>query len=46
MVPAALVGIVMGAAAAIWLPPDELRIVFGAFFVFMALRLARQAVKR
>ncbi len=46
MVPAALVGIVTGAAAAIWLPPDELRIVFGGFFVYMALRLSRQAMKR
>jgi len=43
MVPAALLGIALGAAVAIGLPPDVLRIVFGAFFLFMSVHIARQA---
>lgn len=46
MVPAALLGIVLGTTVAIWLPPDVLRIVFGAFFLFMSVHVARQALTR
>ncbi len=46
MVPAALLGITLGTAVAIWLPPDILRIVFGAFFLFMSVHVARQAMTR
>lgn len=45
MVPAALVGIVMGCIVAVWLPPDELRVVFSGFFLFMAIRIGRQALR-
>ncbi len=44
MVPAALLGITLGTAVAIWLPPDGLRIVFGAFFLLMSIHVARQAM--
>jgi len=46
IVPAALVGIVLGTTVAIWLPPDVLRMVFGAFFLFMSVHVARQAIIR
>ncbi len=46
MTPAALLGIALGTALAIWLPPDGLRIVFGAFFLFMSVHVARQAITR
>jgi len=46
MVPAALVGIAIGTAVAIWLPPDALRLVFGGFFLFMSVHVGRQAVRR
>lgn len=46
MVPTALVGIALGTAVAIWLPADGLRIVFGAFFLFMSFFVARQARTR
>jgi len=46
LVPAALVGIGAGSAMALWLPPDGLRLVFGAFFCFMGVRIARQALHR
>jgi uncharacterized membrane protein YfcA len=46
MVPAALVGIGVGTTMALWLPPDGLRLVFGAFFCFMGIRIARQALRR
>jgi uncharacterized protein len=46
MVPMAVVGILIGTAVAVWLPPDGLRGVFGAFFLFMALKIGRQAVRR
>jgi uncharacterized membrane protein YfcA len=46
MVPAALLGVMLGTAVAIWLPPDVLRIVFGAFFLFMSVYVARQAASR
>lgn len=46
MVPTALIGIVLGTAVALWLPADVLRIVFGAFFLYMSTHVARQAMKR
>lgn len=46
MVPAAVVGIALGGTIALWLPPDGLRLVFGAFFLFMALRISRQGLRR
>jgi uncharacterized membrane protein YfcA len=46
MVPAALVGITLGTAVAIWLPADALRLVFGGFFLFMSAHVARQAMRR
>jgi uncharacterized membrane protein YfcA len=46
MVPAALVGITLGTAVAIWLPADALRFVFGGFFLFMSAHVARQAMRR
>ena len=39
LVPAALVGIAAGTALALSLPVDVLRVIFGAFFLFMAGRL-------
>ena len=46
MVPAALLGVMLGTTVAIWLPPDVLRIVFGAFFLFMSVYVAHQATSR
>lgn len=46
MVPAAVCGILIGTAIAMWLPADGLRSVFGAFFLFMALKIGRQAMHR
>lgn len=46
IVPTALVGVALGTAVAIWLPPDGLRIVFGTFFLFMSFYVARQALIR
>ncbi len=46
MAPAALAGITLGTVVAIWLPPDVLRIVFAAFFLFMSVHVARQAMHR
>lgn len=45
MVPAALVGIVVGFIVAVWLPPDGLRVLFSGFFLFMAIRIGRQALR-
>lgn len=44
LIPAALIGIAVGATIAVWLPPDGLRIVFGAFFCLFSARMARQAM--
>jgi len=46
LIPAALIGIAAGAALALWLPADGLRVLFGAFFCFMSVRIARQALRR
>lgn len=46
MVPAAMVGIAIGTAVAIWLPPDALRLVFAGFFLFMSVQVARQGMRR
>ena len=46
MVPAAVCGIAVGTAIAVWLPPGALRSVFGAFFLFMAFKIGRQALRR
>jgi uncharacterized membrane protein YfcA len=46
MIPAAIGGIAIGAAVALWLPPDALRVVFGGFFCFMGVRMARQGLRR
>ena len=45
LVPAAIAGIGAGAAVALWLPPDALRVVFGAFFCYMGTRMAHRALK-
>lgn len=44
MMPLAAIGIAVGTVLAIWLPPAELRIVFSTFFLFMAIRIARQGL--
>jgi uncharacterized membrane protein YfcA len=46
MAPAAVVGIMVGTAAALWLPPDGLRTVFGFFFLFMGVKMGHQALAR
>ncbi len=46
MAPAAIVGIMVGAAAALWLPPDWLRTVFGFFFLFMGVKMGHRALAR
>lgn len=43
LVPAALAGIAIGTTLAVTLPADILRIIFGAFFAFMAGRLVAHA---
>ena len=46
LVPAAVLGIGAGTALALWLPAQALRVVFGGFFCWMGVRIARQALKR
>jgi len=46
MIPTAIGGIALGAAVALWLPPDALRVVFGGFFCFMGARMARLGLRR
>jgi uncharacterized membrane protein YfcA len=46
MLPAAIIGIAVGTAIALWLPAEGLRVVFGAFFLFMSVRIGRQALRR
>ena len=46
MIPAAMVGIVVGTAVALWLSADALRIVFGAFFCYMGVRIGRQGLQK
>jgi len=43
MIPTAVIGIIVGTALAIWLPPDVLRVVFACFFLFMSSQLLRRA---
>lgn len=43
MLPAAFAGIAVGAGVALWLPPDWLRIIFGAFFLYMSQRIFQRA---
>ena len=45
LIPSALLGIGAGASVAVWLPPDGLRIVFGAFFCLFSVRMAQQAMQ-
>lgn len=45
LVPAALAGIVAGTALAVALPPNAMRLLFGGFFLVMAGRLIRQALR-
>jgi len=45
LIPTALVGIAVGTAAALALPADMLRILFGCFFLYMGTRLGRQALQ-
>ena len=45
LVPVALIGIAIGAALALYLPADSLRLVFGSFFLFMAIRMGHQALQ-
>lgn len=42
LIPAAIIGIVIGAALAHELSTDMMRIVFGGFFTFMGVMLARR----
>jgi uncharacterized membrane protein YfcA len=42
LIPAAIIGITIGATLAHELPADVLRIVFGGFFIFMGIMLARR----
>ena len=46
LVPAAVLGIGAGTALALWLPAQALRVVFGGFFCWMGVRIARQALRR
>ncbi len=45
LVPTALLGIALGTALALQLPADSLRLVFGGFFLFMAIRMGRQSLQ-
>ncbi len=45
LIPTALIGIAVGTTLALHLPADSLRLVFGGFFLFMAFRMGRQAMK-
>lgn len=45
MVPAALVGIALGTVAAVYLPANQLRIIFAVFFIYMGIRLFRKGWK-
>jgi uncharacterized membrane protein YfcA len=44
MRPAAIVGIAVGSAIALWLSHDALRIVFGVFFCYMGSHIARKGL--
>ena len=46
LIPAALVGIALGTTLAMTLPADALRMIFGAFFLFMAGRMFLHALRR
>ena len=46
MIPAAFIGVGIGSVVAIWLSPNALRIVFGAFFCFMGIHLARKGIQQ
>lgn len=46
MIPAAIIGIAVGTAVALWLSADALRIVFGAFFCFMGVHVGRQGLRK
>jgi uncharacterized membrane protein YfcA len=46
LIPAALVGIAVGTAVALWLSADALRIVFGAFFCYMGVNIGRQGLRK
>jgi len=41
---AAVVGIGLGAALALWLPADGLEVLFGGFFCFMGIHIGRKAL--
>lgn len=45
LIPTAVVGIALGAWLALQLPADYMRIVFGAFFLYTGLRIARQGLR-
>jgi len=45
LIPAALIGIAVGTALALYLPADSLRLIFGGFFLFMSIRMGRQALR-
>lgn len=44
MMPAAVFGIAIGTAFAVWLPPDWLRIALSGFFLFTAFRIGKQGL--
>lgn len=46
LIPTAVVGVALGAWLALQLPPDTMRVVFGAFFLLMGARLARQGLRQ
>ena len=45
LIPTAVVEIALGAWLALQLPADYMRIVFGAFFLYTGLRIARQGLR-
>ena len=45
IIPAALIGVVLGAALAHELPGDLMSVLFGGFFMFMGIMLARKGYK-
>jgi hypothetical protein len=45
LIPTALIGIALGTTLALHLPADSLRLVFGGFFLFMAIRVGRQSMQ-
>ncbi len=45
LVPSGLVGVAAGQAMAVWLPPDALRVLVAAFFLYMGASLIRRGLR-